>query len=746
MKKVVVNHKETLEFEDVYDILDEKQLFKGSKNIPRANAEFQYTPHMIAELKKCKEDIVYFAESYFWIVNLNKGRETIKLYPKQKEALLALQNQRRVSILSARQAGKSTLLTIYVLWTACFNADQRAIIVANKERTAIGIFKRVKMAYEELPNFLKPGIKDYYGKTEMALANGSSIGVSATSPTAIRGESVSVLCIDEAAHINCVTGETQIQVQGADINTIGELYNSGGASKNFRRNTKQLKIQTPEGWKSFLGVKRSGPVPIFNIVLESGKSIKCTKGHILFLSDDVTIPAHEAVGKKIITRDGLELVTQISKMGADYVYDVVGVEGTKSYYTNGVLSHNCNVMDEFWSAVIPAISSSSKSKIFMVSTPAGTENKFYEIHSKAELNPEESGWTPININWFDVPGRDEAWRRDALASLGGDERLFSQEFAISFLDKNESAVGLDIIREFKALNRQPVWSSADAEYLIYEEPDPNKLYVAGVDVGEGIGSAATVTQILDITDLTEIKQAAVFASAVTEPHHYGQKLNVLLNSWGRPPALIERNNCGGQLIDSLFYNHEYDKIIAYSRSKDGGPGTTSSLGVLSTANMRFHAVQNMRYYINTLRAVKVFDKHTIAELETFVRHPNNVYRKQNGDGIRDDRVLSLIWALFVLESDICSLYFAIEEHDKNLKPLKITALEGMKETNPEFYRIRDLTSGLSVDLVPAWVKEAEKDLMPKTEIASWIENYEQRLESMMETEEDYLEAGWQPLA
>jgi hypothetical protein len=40
----------------------------------------------------------------------------------------------------------------------CFNDDHRAAIVANKESTAINIFKRVRMAYEQLPNYIKPGI------------------------------------------------------------------------------------------------------------------------------------------------------------------------------------------------------------------------------------------------------------------------------------------------------------------------------------------------------------------------------------------------------------------------------------------------------------------------------------------------------------------------------------------------------------------------------------------------------------
>ena len=55
----------SLEFDDPADSLDEDegiindvlgpdQLYRGSKNIPKNNAEFFFTPKMIKEIKKCK--------------------------------------------------------------------------------------------------------------------------------------------------------------------------------------------------------------------------------------------------------------------------------------------------------------------------------------------------------------------------------------------------------------------------------------------------------------------------------------------------------------------------------------------------------------------------------------------------------------------------------------------------------------------------------------------------------------------
>ena len=184
----------------IQEPVDESQFYRGDKNIPKNNALFNFTPEMVKEIKRCHEDIIYFAEKYFTITNLDRGKEVIKLYTKQKQVLRSLMNNRFVCLLSSRQAGKSTLMTIYVLWVTCFFGDQRAVMVANKENTAINIFKRVRLAYEQLPNFLKPGVKEY-GKTGVVFDNDSSIGVSTTTSTAVRGESINILVCDEMAFI-----------------------------------------------------------------------------------------------------------------------------------------------------------------------------------------------------------------------------------------------------------------------------------------------------------------------------------------------------------------------------------------------------------------------------------------------------------------------------------------------------------------------------------------------------------------
>ena len=155
---------------------DKTEYYLGNPNLPAADAVIQYEPWMIKEIKKARENILYFAENFFFIINLDRGRETIKLHTCQKRVIRKMRDNRFFILLASRQIGKSTIMTIYMLWYACFMNDQRILLVANKEATAIEIFQRVRMAFEELPIWLKPGVKEY-GKTSMTLDNGSRIGI-----------------------------------------------------------------------------------------------------------------------------------------------------------------------------------------------------------------------------------------------------------------------------------------------------------------------------------------------------------------------------------------------------------------------------------------------------------------------------------------------------------------------------------------------------------------------------------------
>lgn len=506
--------------------------YLGNDKLPTSDTLHEYTPEMINEIKKCKKNLLHFAENHFFIVNLDRGKEKIKLYSCQKRVLRDLRDNRFVILLSSRQSGKTTQMTIYCLWNACFNDDQRILIVANKEQTAKNIFKRVRMAYEMLPNYLKPGVIEY-GQTSMTLTNGSSIGISTTSSDAGRGDSCNCLILDELAFID---------------------------------------------------------------------------NHIV---------------------------------------------------------------EKFWESVYPIISSSKKSKIFIASTPNGTENLFYKLYVGAMEGA--NNWKAERIDWWEIPGRDEKWKHDTIKTLGSEE-IFSQEFGNEFLHSGETSINETLYQFLYKDVREPEYVFDDGKYLVWEEPKENRLYVAGVDVSEGVNSNASVVQILDITDLTAIEQVAVYYTRDTIPYQFTTKLLEILLQWGRPPVCIERNNCGAQVVEQLKFTHNYENIVTWG-AKAGDITENKRVGILAHTNTKYRGVLNMRYWVNELKVVKFHDINTLKELKNFVRFPNNTWGARPGSESYDDRIMSLIWSLIILENEICNRYFDIVKLDDYNRPQVIKPLD-----------------------------------------------------------------------
>lgn len=196
---------------------DKSAFYLNNEALPTAKAEFEWTPEMVKGLAKAQKDIVYFAENFFYIINLDRGKEIIQLFKFQKRVLKSLSKNNRVVLLASRQSGKTTMMSVFALWYICFNKDKNVLLVANKEKTAIEILGRVRTAYELLPNWLKPGVVDY-SKTNMLLANGSRIFISTTASTAARGSSINCLILEE-----CVDGDTKITIRNKKTNEIRQI-------------------------------------------------------------------------------------------------------------------------------------------------------------------------------------------------------------------------------------------------------------------------------------------------------------------------------------------------------------------------------------------------------------------------------------------------------------------------------------------------------------------------------------------
>jgi Terminase large subunit, T4likevirus-type, N-terminal len=91
-------------------------------------------------------------------------------------------------------------MAAYILWFAIFQPTKMVAVLANKMDQAQEIMDRIRMAFEYLPFFLQHGVK-VYNKRRVEFDNGSVIFSAATSSSGIRGRSVDLCYIDEAAFV-----------------------------------------------------------------------------------------------------------------------------------------------------------------------------------------------------------------------------------------------------------------------------------------------------------------------------------------------------------------------------------------------------------------------------------------------------------------------------------------------------------------------------------------------------------------
>lgn len=92
----------------------------------------------------------------------------------------------------------STTYCMFILWYLIFNPEKKVLIAANKKDTSLEILSRVQLAYEMLPNWIKPGLFEY-NKSKVKFGNLSEITAVATASDSARGTSCNVLILDEFA-------------------------------------------------------------------------------------------------------------------------------------------------------------------------------------------------------------------------------------------------------------------------------------------------------------------------------------------------------------------------------------------------------------------------------------------------------------------------------------------------------------------------------------------------------------------
>ena len=196
VEKLVYDAEENgIDYKDV-----DNPFHENDPELRKGNILFEYTEWELEEIKKCAEDVVYFADNYCHVMT-DEGIRQISLRDYQIQILNQYQHHRKNIFVSPRQSGKTITSSIFLLWYLLFNFEKNAMIMANIGDTAAELMDKIKVIMKGLPFFLKPGLVVYNVMT-MKFDNGCRIMAKTTTKTSSIGYTIHMLYMDEFAHIN----------------------------------------------------------------------------------------------------------------------------------------------------------------------------------------------------------------------------------------------------------------------------------------------------------------------------------------------------------------------------------------------------------------------------------------------------------------------------------------------------------------------------------------------------------------
>lgn len=329
----------------------------------------------------------------------------------------------------------------------------------------------------------------------------------------------------------------------------------------------EFEVLTPFGWSEFTHIKKSITQNVVKITFDDASILECTENHLLKIED-------KFVEAQWMT-DGYSLNGKLIK-SVDFinkeieVFDLVNVEKGNQYYTNEIVSHNCEFMG--------------------------------------------SSGTLI------------------------------------------SAAGL------KSLAFVTPMHAAENGIKIYHQPVQGRNYVMVSDTSRGKGLDYHATIVMDVSEIP-YKLVATYRDNELSPLVYPTIIKKLGDYYNQAYSLVEINDNGQQVVDSLFEDMEYENIlstvdIGKKITVTTGYGNKSQRGIRTTKSVKRLGCSILKNLIESQKII-IQDFDVIAELSTFISNGSSFEAEE---GSHDDLVMCL-----VLFSWMTNQAFFSEMSDTNLK-------------------------------------------------------------------------------
>jgi|TARA_R110002073_G_scaffold26607_9_gene87113 hypothetical protein len=293
-----------------------------------------------------------------------------------------------------------------------------------------------------------------------------------------------------------------------------------------------------------------------------------------------------------------------------------------------------NVAEQFFSSVYPTISSGKTTKVMIVSTPHGM-NMFYKIWTDAE--EKRNTYVPIEVHWSEIPGRDEKWKKETIANTS--EQQFNTEFECEFLGSINTLITAQKLKVIPY--REPKQSNAGLD--VHISPQEGHTYVITADVARGTQNDYSAFIVVDVTEMP-YRVVSKYRDNEIKPLLFPAKIYEVARAYNQAFVLVEVNDIGEQVANTLQFDLEYDNLIMASMRGRSGQvlgggfsGGKAQLGVRTTKAVKRIGCSNLKQLIEDDKLI-VEDLDIISELSTFIVKGSSY---EADDGCNDDLVACL---------------------------------------------------------------------------------------------------------
>jgi len=279
---------------------------------------------------------------------------------------------------------------------------------------------------------------------------------------------------------------------------------------------------------------------------------------------------------------------------------------------------------KFYTSTYPVISSGKNSKVIITSTANGMGNQYHKLWEGAMQGTNE--YKPFRVDWWDVPGRDEAWKDQTIANTS--QLQFDQEFGNTFFGTGDTLIDGNTLMSLRA--HPPMYEKGNMR--VWEEGKEGHEYMVLADVAKGVGKDYSTFNIIDITE-KPFKQVAVYRSNRISPLLFPVEIAKWAQAYNEAYVVVENNDAGQVVVNGLHYDIEYENIHIEGQARNG-----TKLGVFMDKKVKRLGCSGFKDILES-GGLELVDENTILELNSFEARGNSY---EASDGNHDDLVMNLV--------------------------------------------------------------------------------------------------------